>query len=129
MTIIRAALLAGLATLAVAPAAGAHQTAVSHGIAVTVHVAPDDEPVAGQPATINLVRVKRKGWKFSYRTCRCRLVLTDSSGSKLLDRSIRGRRTTYTFPRAGAYQLTVTGRMTRGRSKRSFTARFAYRAT
>jgi hypothetical protein len=122
------ALAVCLAVLIAAPAALAHQTVTSNGVAVTIHVAPDDEPQAGQPAAINVLGARRKGYKFSFRTCGCRLIVTDSSGAKLLDRAVRAKRTTFTFPRSGAYEITVSGRVKRGSRSRKFTARFAYRA-
>ena len=49
----------GTASLAVvvAPAWG-HQIASNNGVSVQVHVNPNDEPVAGAPTTIWVVRVK-----------------------------------------------------------------------
>jgi hypothetical protein len=123
------ALAACGAALIAAPSAFAHQTVTSNGVAVTVHVAPDDEPQAGQPAAINVLGARRKGYKFSFKTCGCRLTVTDSSGSTLLSRSVRSKRTNFTFPRTGAYEVTVSGRVKRGRKSRKFNARFAYRAS
>jgi uncharacterized ParB-like nuclease family protein len=116
------------AALTAAPSALAHQTVTSNGVSVTVHVAPDDEPQAGQPAAINVLGARRKGYRFSFKTCGCRLTVSDSSGAKLLDRAVRAKRTAFTFPSSGAYEITVSGRVRRGRSSRKFTARFAYRA-
>jgi hypothetical protein len=121
--------IAACVALVAAPSALAHQTVTSNGVAVTVHVAPDDEPQAGQPATISVLGAKRKGWRFRFATCRCRLTVTDSAGSRLLDRAVRTKRTTFTFPRAGAYEVAVAGRVTRGKKTRKFTAKFAYRAS
>lgn len=123
-----AAIAACAAALTAVPSALAHQTVTSNGVSVTVHVAPDDEPQAGQPAAINILGARRKGYKFSFRTCGCRLTVSDSSGAKLLDRAVRAKRTAFTFPRSGAYEITVSGRVTRGRQTRKFNAKFAYRA-
>lgn len=91
-----AALLAAIAALAAAAVAAAHQTAYDRGTAVTLHVAPDDEPVAGVPATITVVRVRPvKGGRFTFGSCRCRLRVADASGAPLLDRGA-GKRTQFT---------------------------------
>jgi hypothetical protein len=117
------------ASLTAVPVAYAHQTTVSNGVAVTMHIAPDDEPVAGERGSIILVGAKRKGWRFSRSACGCRLVVKDSSGSVLLSRRVRTRTTSFVFPRAGAYRVTFSGRVTRGSRSRSFNASFAYRAS
>jgi hypothetical protein len=108
--------------------ADAHQTAYNHGVAVTMHVSPDDEPVARQAATINVVRVKvpSRG-RFSFRSCGCRLRVTDSSGAVILSRRA-GKHTRITFPRPAAYQIVFSGSYRRGSKKRSFRTTFAIRA-
>lgn len=122
-----------LATVATCLTAGAvpalaHQTAYSRGVAVTLHVNPDDEPVAGTPASVIVERVKvpRMG-RFSFSSCGCRLRITDSGGRVLLDRRV-ARRTTFTFPTATAYQLRYSGRYRVGKATRTFRASFAIRA-
>ena len=127
----RGAVGATALTLALTVGAGvavAHQTAYDRGVAVTVHVSPDDEPVARQPATINVVRVKVPGsGRFSFRSCGCRLRVTDSSGAVVLSRSA-GKHTRITFPRPAAYQIVFSGSYRRGSAKRSFRTTFAIRA-
>jgi hypothetical protein len=119
----------GMALLLAAPVALAHQTVTSNGVSVTVHVAPDDEPQAGKPSQFTVVKVKRKGWHFRIGRCGCRLRIVDASGREILDRAVNTARTSVTFPRAAAYQLTFSGRVTRKGHRRSFAAGFAYRAS
>ena len=120
--------LALVLALTGAGVAGAHQTAYDRGVAVTLHVSPNDEPVARQSATINVVRVKvpSKG-RFSFGSCGCRLRVTDSSGAVLLSRSA-GKHTRITFPRPAAYQIVFSGSYRSGSKKRPFRATFAIRA-
>src|SRR4051812_43643200 len=93
----------GLAAIAAAPA-GAHQTAFGNGVAVTVHVAPGDAPPAGRRVTVNIAAVVApKGGRWSFRTGRPTLRITDSAG-KAIRRGRTGRRPQVTFPRPGAYQ-------------------------
>ena len=111
-----------------APALG-HETVTDRGTAVTLHVLPDDEPKAGKPATIVAVKVKPpKGGRFAFKTCACRVKVTDSSGRVLLNKRT-GQRTTFTFPTAAAYEITYSGGYrAKGGKTRTFSAAFATRA-
>jgi hypothetical protein len=113
--------LLGVATV------NAHQTGSNKGVSVTLHVAPDDAPVAGRPATIIVTKVNARRGTFSWRKCGCHLNVKDASGRVVLNRNA-GRRTSFTFPRSGAYQITFSGSVKRnGRSVR-FRVPFAIRA-
>ena len=118
-----------LALLLAATPALAHQSATSNGITVTMHIAPDDEPVAGQPATIVFISAKRRGWSLQRGSCGCRITVTDSSGDTLLNRRSGRRETRITFPRAGAYRIRISGRLQRCDRRKSFNASFTYRAS
>ena len=110
-----------------ATAAPGHQTESSKNVSVTVHVTPDDEPVAGRVATIT-ARVKPRRGRFSWRSCKCYLRITDSSGRVVLNR--RAKRTQrFRFPRATAYEIVFSGRVKRGRSIKRFRVDFAVRAS
>lgn len=113
--------------LASAGAASAHQTSVNNGVAVTMHVTPDDEPLAGQTALILVPRVKTRTGKFSWATCRCTLAVSDSAQNVLL----KGQgvpRTGFVFPEAGAYRIDFAGRVRRNGKWVSFKVWFAIRA-
>lgn len=114
-----------------------HQIASNNGVAVQAHVDPNDEPVAGQPTTVWIVRVKGKNVVFSWKTCRCRLNVFDSSGAVLLDSTVNAPKTPVTFPEAAAYGFTFSGRVlhvTKAKNKklvkkwRTFKVTFAIRA-
>lgn len=124
-----AAATAVAATIALAAPAAGHQTLVRGGVAVTMHVAPDDEPEAGEPALITVVKVKPpSGGSFTFKGGSCRIRIADSSGRVLLHRAT-GKRTTYTFPRAAAYEIAFSGRYRAKNGKRKpFKAAFAIRA-
>lgn len=128
MSVRRTAIAVAAITAATAVPALAHQTAYNRGVAVTLHVSPDDEPVAGQPATIVVEKVKppRRG-TFRFSTCRCRLRVTSSSGAVLLDRAA-GKRTAFTFPDVAAYRIQFSGRYRKGSRSRTFSTSFAIRA-
>ena len=117
------------AAMAAALPAVAPETATDHGVAVTMHVLPDDEPRAGAPSTIVIVSAKPpKGGRFTFKACACRIKVTTASGDVLLDRRT-GKRTPFVFPDPAAYEITYSGtyRATGGRTKR-FSATFAIRA-
>ena len=123
------AMLAALAAAAVftIPAL-AHQTVSSNGARVTLHVDPNDEPEAGRSSSIRVLKVAvPRGARFSYRSCRCRLKITNSAGT-ILRNAPMTTRTSFTFPKAGAYRLTYSGRYTRSGNRKKFSASFAIRA-
>ena len=122
-----AAAVAASLTLVVAPA-WSHQIASNNGVSVQVHVDPNDEPVAGQPTTVWVVRVKGLNAVFSWKTCRCRLKVFDSSGTALLDSVATAPRTAVTFPEAKAYGITFSGRVKRKKVWRTFKVTYAIRA-
>jgi hypothetical protein len=91
--------------------AWSHQIASNNGVTVQTHVDPNDEPIAGQPSTIWVVRVKGKNDVFAWKTCRCHLNVFDSSGTVLLDAPATASKTPVTFPEAAAYGFTFSGRV------------------
>jgi hypothetical protein len=115
-----------LAATAFASPAAAHQTVSDNGATVTVHVSPDDAPVAGRAAKINVVRVKVPR-RATFRLSRARVKVTNASGSVLLNRHA-ARHITFTFPKAAAYQIVVSGSYRRAGRTRKFTTTFAIRA-
>ena len=121
--------VAAVATLALTAPALGHETVTDRGVAVTLHVLPDDEPKAGQPSTIVVVKVRPpRGGRFTFRSCACRVKVADASGHVLLNRRT-GKRTTFTFPDAAAYEITYSGSYrAKNRKTRRFSAAFALRA-
>jgi hypothetical protein len=121
---------AATATLAFAAPALSHETVSDRGVAVTMHVLPDDEPKAGTPSTIVIVKVRPPArGRFTFKTCACRMRIATASGRVLLNKRT-GKRTTFTFPDAAAYEVTYSGsfRAKNGRTRRFSTA-FALRAS
>ena len=78
-------------TIGAATAPG-HQTESNKGVSVTMHVTPDDEPVAGQSSRIIVTKVRPNRGSFSWRTCTCYLRISDSTGNVVLNR--KAKRTT-----------------------------------
>lgn len=124
-----AALIAAASLMVVAPAS-AHQIASNNGVSVQVHVNPNDEPIAGAPTTIWVVRVKNVKGKgtFSWATCRCQLKVFDSSGTVVQSGPAKAAQTAVTFPEAKAYGITFSGRIKRNGIWKTFKVSYAIRA-
>src|ERR687898_2446844 len=124
-----AALIAAASLMVVAPAS-AHQIASNNGVSVQVHVNPNDEPIAGAPTTIWVVRVKNVKGKgtFSWATCRCQLKVFDSSGTVVQTGPAKAAQTAVTFPEANAYGITFSGRIKRNGIWKTFKVSYAIRA-
>jgi hypothetical protein len=116
-----------LLTLGVAMAPG-HQTEVSKGVSVTMHVTPEDEPISGRSSKILVTKVKPNRGRFTWSSCKCYLRISDSTGKVVLNRKAK-RSMTFTFPRATAYELVFSGRVKRGGSFKRFRVDFAVRAS
>jgi hypothetical protein len=127
IALLMALLVGAILAVAVSPA-GAHQIASNNGVAVQVHVNPDDEPIAGVPTTVWVVRVKALKATFTWATCRCRMKVFDSSGTTLLDSSAKAPKTPVTFPEAKAYGIRFSGRVKRAGHWRLFKVSYAIRA-
>jgi hypothetical protein len=113
--------------LVAATTATAHQTAQNKGVSVTLHVTPDDQPVAGKASKIIVSKVKTRTGSFSWKTCVCYLNVKDASGHVVLNRRAK-KRMTFTFPKSGAYALTFAGFVKRHGKKVHFSVQFAIRA-
>jgi hypothetical protein len=120
-------LLGFAVALSCAGVAWAHQTATNNGVTVTVHVTPEDEPIAGQPSLILVEKVKTRTGRFAWATCRCTMQVSNSDAEVLRKGRITPR-TTFTFPEAGAYRIMVAGRVKRAVGWRWFKVSFAIRA-
>ena len=104
-----------------------HDRETNNGVSVTVHIDPDDDPVATQPATIVIEKVETKA-KFTWATCKCAWKITDSAGTVVYQKPARAR-TPFVFPASGAYQLTFTGRVKATKTRwRTFRINYAWRA-
>jgi hypothetical protein len=119
--------LAIMSSIGAATAPG-HQTDTNKGVTVTLHVTPDDEPVAGQASNIIVSKVRPSKGRFTWKSCACYLRISDSSGNVVLNRKAK-RTTSFTFPRATAYEIVFTGRVKRGKSFKRFRVKYAIRAS
>jgi hypothetical protein len=108
--------------------AAAHDGVTSNGVTVVFHYAPNDDPVAGQPAAVVIESLKVRKGTFTWKTCRCTLAISDSSGKELLRKVGATAKTPFVFPASGAYKITFSGRVKRAGRWHSFTVSDAIRA-
>lgn len=130
VTLVALSLAASVGMFAHAPAALAHQTAIDNGAAVTVHVNPDDEPIAGRTAYLYVTKVAvgRRG-RFRWSRCGCRLVVTSTAGEPIVDMDVRSRKAIpILFPQEGTYTIGVSGRYRKRRRWKPFSVYFGIRA-
>jgi hypothetical protein len=111
-----------------ATTAPGHQTESNKGVSVTMHVTPEDAPIAGRSSKILVTKVKPNRGRFTWRSCKCYLRISDSTGKVVLNRRAR-RSQSFTFPRASAYEIVFSGRVKRGGSFKRFRVDFAIRAS
>ena len=109
-------------------AASAHQTLVNNNVAVTLHVAPNDEPTAGVSALVSIVRhCRTRNGKFTWATCSCTMTIFEPGGDTLLDGKAVPK-IEFVFPEPKAYGIKVTGRVKRAKHWAKFTVTFGIRA-
>jgi hypothetical protein len=97
----------------------AHEVRTSQEVGGTIHIEPDDRPVAGKKSTIWIALTKRGGEIIPYAKCNCRMEvrsLTDknikftlSSTSTISDRYLGLPSLEVTFPQVGRYALKLMG--------------------
>jgi hypothetical protein len=119
-------LATALACVVVVQCAFAHDRESNNGVTMTLHINPDDEPIATQPALLVIEKVETKS-SFSWKKCRCTMTISDSSGKVIRSGSV-GAKTVFTFPVDGAYQIVYAGRVQQKGTWRAFKISYAFRA-
>ena len=95
---------------------------------MTVHVTPEDEPVAGQPSLILVEKVKTRTGRFCVGDVPLHDAGLELRRARCCAAAASRPRTTFTFPEPGAYRITVAGRVKRAAGWRWFKVSFAIRA-
>jgi len=108
----------------------AHTLKVDGKIGVTLHVEPDDEPVAKQLSKV-LINLQDKSGQLqaSPESCACTLtIVRDNTILETINLSVSNElaRTNYTFPDAGIYKLSVAGKPQSGTNFQAFSVDFTY---
>ncbi|MDZ7961246.1 MAG: hypothetical protein RMY34_25760 [Aulosira sp. DedQUE10] len=118
-------------------AASAHTVKISADVGGTLHIEPNDNPQAGQAAQAWFALTRNGGKAIALKECDCRLaVYAEPHTPKeppLLEpplKPVSAERyqdtpgAEITFPKAGAYQLALTGKPTTGGSFKPFELKF-----
>ena len=91
----------------------AHVLKTDNNIGVVLHIDPNDNPVANEPATL-IFEIKDTQNKFSLPNCDCNLAIA-SNGQLISSFPVTGQGTDntgiikFTFPGKSVYSLTLTG--------------------
>ncbi len=96
-----------------------HEVRTSQDIGGTIHIEPNDRPIAGQKTRIWIALTKRGGEVIPYAKCNCQMEvrsLTDrnlkftvSNSSIIIDRFLGLSSLEVTFPQIGRYELNLKG--------------------
>ena len=108
-----------LAMMTTATVATAHEVRISQEVGGTIHIEPNDRPVAGKKTRIWIALTKRGGEVIPYEKCNCRMEvrsLTDKSikftvsdSLAILERYLGLSSKEVTFPQLGRYELKLIG--------------------
>lgn len=121
-------LVGGLNTVPVS----AHTLKVDKAIGVTVHINPDDEPLAGSLSQV-IIGIQDKEGRFvaNASECICALTIVQQDGvvAETLPFAISGETAmvSYVFQKGGIYKLEVSGTPRRLDSFQNFSTAFSYR--
>ena len=100
-------------------AAIAHEVRTSQEVGGTIHIEPNDRPVAGKKSTIWVALTKRGGEIIPYGTCNCRMEVRSLSDRSIrftvrnslaiIERYLGLPSLEVTFPQVGRYELKLSG--------------------
>jgi hypothetical protein len=100
-------------------AAIAHEVKTSQEVGGTIHIEPNDRPIAGKKSRIWIALTKRGGEIIPYAKCNCRLELrslsdrnikfTVANPLRILESYLGLPSMEVTFPQVGRYELKLSG--------------------
>ena len=100
-------------------AAIAHEVRTSQEVGGTIHIEPNDRPVAGKKSTIWVALTKRGGEIIPYAKCNCRMEVRSLSDRNIrftvrnslaiIERYLGLPSLEVTFPQVGRYELKLSG--------------------
>ncbi|MCM0591458.1 MAG: hypothetical protein KA716_15015 [Gloeotrichia echinulata DEX184] len=132
-------LLLSLLVISVTPISSvfAHKVKIAADVGATLHIEPNDNPRAGEPAKTWFALTRKGGKVIPLKECNCKLAVYAEPHTPgepaLLEPSLKpvtAERyqgtpgTEITFPKPGAYQLQLTGKPATGASFKPFELKF-----
>ena len=100
-------------------AAIAHEVKTSQEVGGTIHIEPNDRPIAGKKSTIWVALTKRGGEIIPYAKCNCRMEVRSLSDRSIkftvanplaiIERYLGLPSLEVTFPQVGRYELKLSG--------------------
>jgi hypothetical protein len=97
----------------------AHEVRTSNSVGGTIHIEPNDRPIAGQKSRVWIALTRRGGEIIPYEKCNCRLEVrsltnknikfTASKSASILDSYLGLPSIEVTFPQVGRYELQLNG--------------------
>jgi hypothetical protein len=97
----------------------AHEVRTSQNVGATIHIEPNDRPIAGQKSTIWIGLTKRGGEIIPYAKCNCRMEVRSLSDRSIkftvanplaiIERYLGLPSLEVTFPQVGRYELKLSG--------------------
>ena len=97
----------------------AHEVRTSQEVGGTIHIEPNDRPIAGKKTTIWIALTKRGGEIIPYGKCNCRLEVRSLSDRNIqftvanplaiIERYLGLPSMEVTFPQVGRYELKLSG--------------------
>jgi hypothetical protein len=114
-----AVLLAVVTVMIINNVAIAHEVKTSQDVGGTIHIEPNDRPIAGKKSRIWIALTKRGGEIIPYAKCNCRLELRSLSDRNIkftvanplaiIERYLGLPSMEVTFPQVGRYELKLSG--------------------
>ena len=107
-------------------AAIAHEVRTSQEVGGTIHIEPNDRPIAGRKSTIWVALTKRGGEIIPYAKCNCRMEVRSLSDRNIrftvrnslaiIERYLGLPSLEVTFPQVGRYELKLSGSAKNGQN-------------
>lgn len=116
------------------PMASAHVTKSDHGVNITMHINPDDDPIAG-PQSMFLLKIDDKNNNFNLNNCICTARILENGkeifatpiSTNNISASLYDTIFAFPFPEKNTYQVIIDGKPITGEDFEPFSTTFDVR--